>query len=132
MRYRVMLLGLAVPALVLAQQPDQTLPRFRAGANLVRVDAYVSRDDVAVTDLTVDDFTVYEDDKPQQVENFELVRARAAVPEPSAATPTNARDMRQQVADAARVFTLFFDPFYVQHQRFVSTCRSRWSRRSTK
>ena len=55
MRYRVMLLGLAVPALLLAQQPEQ-LPRFRAGANLVRVDAYVSKDNVALTDLKAEDF----------------------------------------------------------------------------
>ena len=32
------------------------MPRFRAGANLVRVDAYVSKDDVALTDLKADDF----------------------------------------------------------------------------
>jgi VWFA-related protein len=113
MRYRVMLLGLAAPAWLLAQQPDQSLPRFRAGANLVRVDAYVSKDDVPLTDLTADDFTVFEDDKPQKVENFELIRARAAVPAHERREVTNTRDMRQQVADAARVFTLFFDPLYV-------------------
>jgi VWFA-related protein len=128
MRYRVMLLGLAVPALLIAQpfdligrapalaqdrQQDQTPPRFRAGANLVRVDAYVSQDEVALTDLTVDDFTVFEDDQPQRVENFELVRARSAVPAHERREVTNTRDMRQQVEDAARVFTLFFDPLYV-------------------
>ena len=127
MRYRVMLLGFAVPALLFAQsfdsswmslalaqdrQPEQSMPRFRAGANLVRVDAYVSRDDIPLTDLTVDDFAVYEDDKPQKVENLELIRARAAVPESARRDVNNTRDMRQQVADAARVFTLFFDPFY--------------------
>ena len=112
MRYRVMLLGLAVPALVLAQQPEQSMPRFRAGANLVRVDAYVSKDDVALTDLTADDFTVFEDDKPQRVESFELIRARGPVPENERRDVNNTRDMRQQVADAARVFTLFFDPLY--------------------
>jgi VWFA-related protein len=124
MRYRVMLLGLALLAqsfdsrdlaVAFAQdrQPDQNLPRFRAGANLVRVDAYVSKDDVPLTDLTVDDFTVFEDDKPQKVENFELIRARGAVPEHERREVNNTRDMRQQVQDAARVFTLFFDPLYV-------------------
>src|SRR5688572_24565710 len=112
MRYRALLLGLALPAFALAQAP-QDLPRFRAGANLVRVDAYVSQDDVPVTDLTADDFAVYEDDKPQQVESFELIRARAATRETERRDVTNTRDMRQQVNDAARVFTLFFDPFYV-------------------
>jgi VWFA-related protein len=112
MRYRVMLLGVVLPALLAAQQPDPQMPRFRAGANLVRVDAYVSQDEVPVTDLTVADFAVYEDDKPQKVESFELIRARGAVPESQRPDVNNTRDMRQQVADAARVFTLFFDPFY--------------------
>ena len=60
MRYRVMLLGFVLPALVAAQEPDPQLPRFRAGANLVRVDAYVSKDDVAVIVLTADDFLLYD------------------------------------------------------------------------
>ena len=114
MRYRVMLLGLVLPAVLIAQQPpEQTMPRFRAGANLVRVDAYVSQDEVPVTDLTADDFAVYEDDKPQKVESFELIRARGATRETERRDVNNTRDMRQQVNDAARVFTLFFDPFYV-------------------
>jgi VWFA-related protein len=120
MRHRAVFFGLAVIAVVslliapgTAAQDRQDLPRFRAGANLVRVDAYVSRDDAALTDLTPDDFLVYEDDRLQRVEAFELIRARAAVPEPERLDVNNTRDMRQQVSDAARVFTLFFDPLYV-------------------
>lgn len=90
------------------------MPRFRAGANLVRVDAYVSKDNVALTDLKAEDFTVYEDDKPQKIENFELIQARRPNPQSERTDPTNVRDMDQQVADAARVFTLFFDRFHVQ------------------
>ena len=112
MRYRVMLFGLVLPALLVAQQPE--MPRFRAGANLVRVDAYVSKDDVALTDLKAEDFTVYEDDRPQQIENFALITARRPNPQSERTDPTNTRDMAQQVADAARVFTLFFDRFHVQ------------------
>jgi VWFA-related protein len=114
MRYRVLLLGLAMPALLLAQEPAQNMPRFRAGANLVRVDAYVSQDNVALTDLKAEDFTVYEDDKPQQIENFELITARRPNPQSERTDPTNVRAVDQQVADAARVFTLFFDRFHVQ------------------
>ena len=122
MRYRVMLLGLAVPALVLAQPIDSRtlaqgrqpeLPRFRAGANLVRVDAYVSKDDRAIVDLTADDFELFEDDKPQRIENLEIVRAREPVPATEQRDPTNTRDMRQQADSAARLFTLFFDRLYV-------------------
>lgn len=110
MRYRVMLLGLVVPALLAAQQPEQSLPRFRAGANLVRVDTYVSKQDVAVLDLKAEDFTVYEDDKPQTIAGFELLQARGSLAASERGDPTNTRDMRQQANDAVRLFTLFFDP----------------------
>ncbi|MEP6782343.1 MAG: VWA domain-containing protein [Acidobacteriota bacterium] len=110
----MLLVGLFLPALLLAQQPDQSMPRFRAGANLVRVDAYVSKDSVAIEDLKAADFTVFEDDKPQTIENFQLVKARPPNPQTERTNPTNVRDMNQEVADAARVFTLFFDHLFVQ------------------
>lgn len=109
MRFCVLVLGLLVVPVFLFSQEQ---PRFRAGANLVRVDAYVSQDDVAITDLKAEDFIVYEDDKPQRVENFELIQARGAVPQHERRDVNNTRDMRQQAQDAARVFTLFFDPLY--------------------
>jgi VWFA-related protein len=112
MRFRIALLAMLVPALLVAQAP-QELPRFRAGTNLVRVDAYVSKDDVAVTDLKVEDFEVYEDDKLQTVEGFQLVTARPPNPQSERTNPTNVRDMRQEVQDSARVFTLFFDRLFV-------------------
>jgi VWFA-related protein len=111
MRYRVMLLGLVIPALLYAQDPQ--LPRFRAGANLVRADVYVSKDGAALTDLKAEDFLVYEDDKPQEVESFELVQARRPNPQSERIEPTTTRDMRQEVVDAARVFTLYFDRYFV-------------------
>jgi VWFA-related protein len=125
MRYRVMSLGLFFSALLCAtfgshaglfaqDQPAPQLPRFRAGANLVRVDAYVSKDDVAITDLKAEDFVVFEDDKPQQVESFELVAARAPNPQSERRDPTNVRDMQQQAQESARLFTLFFDRWNVQ------------------
>jgi VWFA-related protein len=109
MGYRVILLGLVVPALLAAQQ-EPSLPRFRAGANLVRVDTYVSKDDVAVLDLKAEDFTVYEDDKPQTIADFELLHARGPLTTTERRDPDNTRDMRQQANDAVRQFTLFFDP----------------------
>ena len=109
---RIALVAIVLPALLAAQQPGE-LPRFRAGTNLVRVDAYVSKDDVAVTDLKAEDFVVYEDDKLQTVESFELVTARAPNPQSERTNPTNVRDMRQEAGDSARVFTLFFDRLFV-------------------
>src|SRR5687767_6720087 len=113
MLLRITLLGVIVPALLVAQDKQPELPRFRAGTNLVRVDAYVSADGKAITDLKAEDFQVFEDDKLQTVENFELITARAPIPQSERNNPTNVRDMRQEVEDAARVFTLFFDRFFV-------------------
>ena len=93
---------------------QEQLPRFRAGANLVRVDAYVSKDDVALTDLKAEDFLLFEDDKPQQIENLQLVQSRLPNAQSERRDPTNVRDMNQQAADASRVFTLFFDRLFVQ------------------
>ncbi len=131
MRLRIALLALVVPSLLLAQSPfdsrvpsfaertlaqgrqPEELPRFRAGTNLVRVDAYVSLDGKAITDLKAEDFEVFEDDRLQTVENFELFTAREPIPQSERTNPTNIRDMRQEALDAGRVFTLFFDRFYV-------------------
>jgi len=126
MRIRLTLVGIAVVALAAAaqpfgaaiaavhdQQPEEQLPRFRAGANLVRVDAYVSIDGVAVTDLKPEDIEVYEDDQLQRLEGLDLIEARAPIPQSERTNPTNVRDMRQEANDAARVFTLYFDRFHV-------------------
>jgi VWFA-related protein len=114
MRIRVTLLMLAWAAVTLgAQQPEQERPRFRAGANLVRVDAYISKDGAALTDLKADELDVFEDDKPQKLESLELIQARGPIPQSERINPTTVRDMRQDVADSARTFTLFFDRFHV-------------------
>jgi VWFA-related protein len=96
-----------------AQQPQE--PRFRGGTNLVRLDVYVSRDGTAVTDLTVDDFDVLEDNAPQQVTSFELVRARGVVPESARVEPNSTREMRDRLAAPdTRAFVLFLDTLNVQ------------------
>lgn len=105
-------------AILSASQADQQLPRFRAGANLVRVDAYVSLDGKPVTDLTADDFELLEDDTPQAIENFELVHARDAdTPNTAVTGPVTAgstREQRELASDpAARVFVLYLDVWHV-------------------
>jgi VWFA-related protein len=112
MRLRIALLGIIVPA-VLVAQTTQELPRFRAGTNLVRVDAYVSLNGTAVTDLRAEDFVVYEDDKPQAVEDFQLITGAAPGSQPPRTDATNTQDMRQNAEQAARVFTFFFDRLFV-------------------
>ena len=104
--------ALALATLVVtAQQADVQLPRFRAGANLVRVDAYFTKDGTAITDLKADELEVFEDDKPQKIENVELMAARGGTPPPTTSDPTTVQDMRDAAANSARLFTLFFDTY---------------------
>lgn len=102
---------LAATALaVAAQAPQPEMARFRAGANLVRIDVYASRAEAAVTDLTVDDFEVFEDNAPQKVEAFELIQPRPAVSQEQRQEPRSLTESRAMAADpAARLFVLFYD-----------------------
>jgi VWFA-related protein len=116
------LLTIVAVALPVAEQPQpgdararEQLPRFRGGANLVRVDAYVTADGAAVTDLTARDFEVLEDNVPQRVETFQLVRPRGPAPESERREPDTVAESREMAAAPdARVFVLFLDIWHVQ------------------
>ena len=96
-------------------QPPQPEPRFRAGANLVRVDAYVMADGKAVTDLTLKDFEVLEDNVPQRIESFQLIQPRGRVPVNELREPNTVAESREMARDpASRVFVLFMDLWHVQ------------------
>jgi VWFA-related protein len=114
MRMRLAFIALTTASATLAAQQGGEQPRFRAGANLVRVDAYISKDGVPVTDLTAADLEIFEDDKPQKIEGFELVTRRPPIPQSARVDPTTVGAMRDAVADPnARLFTLFFDTLHV-------------------
>lgn len=90
-------------------------PTFRGGANLVRLDVYVSANGAAVTDLVATDFEVLEDNAPQVVSSFEFVRARGSVPESTPVEPTSVGEMRSRAARPdSRAFVLFLDTLHVQ------------------
>ena len=113
MRFASFLSVVAIAASVglLAQQP----PRFRAGANLVRVDAYVTTDGNPVTDLTVDDFEVLEDNVPQKLESFQLIQPRGQAPLRALREPNTVEESRQMALDpAARLFVIYMDIWHVQ------------------
>jgi VWFA-related protein len=94
--------------------PQQELPRFRSGANLVRLDAYVTADGKPVTGLTVNDFEVLEDGRPQRVESFEMITPRPAAPEAVRVEPSSVEEARQMATAAeARLFVLFLDIWHV-------------------
>lgn len=104
-------LFLLVAAIVSAQERPSSPPTFRGGANLVHVDVYATANGKPVTDLRAEDFEVLEDDRPQRVESFELIRgSQAASPEP--ATADGAGDASAK-ADG-RVFVLFMDTWHAQ------------------
>lgn len=63
--------SLAVHAQTSPTQAPQ--PTFRAGTTLVEVSAIVTRDGRPVTDLRAEDFTVFDNGKPQPVVAFERV-----------------------------------------------------------
>ncbi|MGE3273792.1 MAG: VWA domain-containing protein [Vicinamibacterales bacterium] len=101
--------------LVAAQEPQpEPLPRFRGGATLVRVDAYITRDGVPVTDLARDDIEILEDDVPQAIESFELVAPRGPETGPFRVEPNTVAESRQMATDPdSRVFVLFMDTSHV-------------------
>ena len=93
----------------------QQLPRFRSGANLVRVDAYVTADGKPVADLFVDDFEVLEDGVVQKVESFQLIQPRGPAPASALREPNTVAESRAMARDAeARLFVVFMDVFHVQ------------------
>lgn len=101
--------AIAVIASVAAQ--DQR-PVFRAGTNLVTVDAYPTKDGAFVDGLTAQDFEVFEDGKPQKIEAFDLVRAPALAADAERRDPTSVADSLAQAADPyARLFVLFLDTY---------------------
>jgi VWFA-related protein len=93
-----------------AQQP----PRFRVGANYVRVDVYPTRNGTPVQDLRKEDFEILEDNARQTVDAFEHVVLSPAGPQASRAEPASVRAGEQMAANSrARVFAFFLDPAHV-------------------
>lgn len=116
--------GLLSVALILAQgsttqttppqNPPGQAPTFRAGVNLVTVDAYPVRDGHVVEGLTTGDFEILEDGKPQKIETFEFVRIE---PTPAAVQrdPNTVGESLKLAADPHnRVFVVFLDQHFVR------------------
>ena len=104
----------AVAATAQEKQPPQQQPTFRTGVNLVRVDAYPSRDGKIVEGLTVADFEVLEDGVPQKVESFQFVQFEQNAPVEERRDPNSQRDAFDLAADPSRrVFVLYLDNLHV-------------------
>jgi VWFA-related protein len=98
-------------------QPASTTPQFRTGINFVRVDVLVSdKKGAPVVDLTQEDFEVFEDNKPQKVESFKLMKVDGNAPEGE--TPREIRSDYVLEAEAARedtrLFAIYLDDYHVR------------------
>src|SRR5262249_5677124 len=91
--------------------PQQPRPVFRGGANYVLVDAYPKKDGQIVEGLTMEDFQLFEDGKPQTIDSFDFVRVTARVPEAERRDPSGLNEMYALAGDPhIRVFVTFLDP----------------------
>ena len=101
---------LACPLVFTAQQPQNQLPRFRGGANLVRVDVFATRGGVPVSDLSAADFDLFEDGVRQKIESFEHIVVHPAGPNDTRIEPNTLAESRQLIEDPRRrVFVIFLD-----------------------
>ena len=97
-----------------SQQQDPQKPTFRTGVNLVRVDAYPSRDGKIIEGLTAADFEVLEDGVPQKIESFQFVSFPQSNPAEERRDPNSQREGFQLAADPSyRVFVIYLDNLHV-------------------
>jgi VWFA-related protein len=95
----------AVPPASSPQQPS----RFRGGINMVRVDAFATKEGAPVQDLKADDLEVFEDGAPQKIQNFEHIVIEPS-PQGERVDPSSVRQAIQLAADPhRRVFVIYLD-----------------------
>ncbi len=106
------------PTVDRAQQP------FRTGINFVRVDAIVTdKNGNPVLDLKPEEFSISEDNKPQTIETFSVVKidATSQVDEPA---PMPIRDDTDEDREAARpdvrLFVILLDDYHVRRGNDMS------------
>jgi VWFA-related protein len=100
------------------QAADQTDLTFRSGINFVTVDAYVSDSKgQPITDLKQSDFEIFEDNKPQKIEQFRFIKVDGN-PKPGAPPPQEIRNRddeeREAARDDTRVFVIFLDDYHTR------------------
>jgi len=114
-----------------AQQPapqtpaDPQQPVFRTGINFVRVDVILTdKNGNQITDLKASDFDVTEDNKPQKIETFKLIKLDGGVQESIKEPPRQIRTDFDEEAEAARddvrLFAIFLDDYHVRRGASMS------------
>ena len=99
-------------------EPQGTAPTFRSGINFVTVDAYVTDGKgQPAADLKQSDFEITEDNKPQSIEQFRLIRVDGN-PKPGEPPPRQIRNRddeeREAARDDTRVFVIFLDDYHTR------------------
>jgi VWFA-related protein len=97
------------------QKPDpQRPPTFRTGAHYVGVDAYPTQDGKPITGLTINDFDLFEDGKPQVIDRLEFIEHQEWTPLAERRDPNSQRQGFEMAADPKyRVFVLYLDAWHV-------------------
>src|SRR5688572_6567325 len=106
------------PAAPPQTQQGQPQPTFRAGINYVAVDVIVTdRRDNPVVDLRKEEFEVFEDGKPQPIEEFRLVKIDSTA-KPGDPVPRRIRSRDDEQAEASRedvrVFAILLDDYHTR------------------
>jgi VWFA-related protein len=105
------------------QQPPPRPPTFRTAISYVRVDIVVTDSKGnPVTDLQQSDFEVFEDNKPQTIDSFRLIKT-SGQPMPGE-TPREIRSDHALETEAARedvrLFVILFDDYHVRRGASMS------------
>jgi VWFA-related protein len=121
----VLLVGLALRGSAQQEPPaaqgppsDPQQPTFRAGINYVAVDVIVTdRKNAPVIDLRKEDFEVFEDGRPQPIEEFRLIRIDGT-PRPDAPAPRRIRTRDDEQTEAGRedvrVVAILLDDYHTR------------------
>src|SRR5580704_9251483 len=106
------------PATAATDQPPPP-PTFRTGINYVRVDAIISdKNGNPINDLKESDFEVTEDNKPQKIDSFKLIKLDGgladAIKEPPKDIRTDYDEEAEAARDDVRLFAVFLDDYHVR------------------
>ena len=120
----------AKPAPAPAQQPPPPDPAtqppvFRAGINYVRVDVIISdKAGNPVADLQASDFDILEDNKPQKIDTFKLIKldggTAESIKEPVKEIRNDYDEESEAARDDVRLFAIFLDDYHVRRGASMS------------
>ena len=111
--------------LVVAQEPQAPPPVFRAGTNIVRVDAtVVDRSGNPVPSLTAGDFEIREDGVPRTISSFKFVLADGRTTDDRSLPIRNQSQAASEAErEDVRTFLILWDEYHIGE--FASQFRAR-------